>query len=360
MNSQNKIILALPAVALILTTTFANADQKKEIAKPAKASPASAFPSLLTIIRAPLLMRGLYPVGHRLVPGVAPSGAVGTNAKYKEGSNSEWSVELQSNGGELAQAGVALTYPSIVDYSWIILDWAFKKQGADGGFPGTTDAFHGTAMFVESVARSLLLEQQSGDLKYKVIISSHLDKLHNAALWLLKPAVQAKGKESDAPYTHRRWLLAAALGESAELTGDKRLAIAAQQYAQEGLKLQEPGGINPERKSFETSYQGLGVVYAERYATVCHDQKLRDQIKSMITRALQWEQTQVDKSGEIVQARNNSGQPIDYRIIFQAFALGHQLTQNESFEKSAETIALGRRWLPATNYASEAPRPKAR
>ena len=115
-----------------------------------------------------------------------------------------------------------------------IFNWGFSKQTVDGGFnncsnctppqQGTGDAFHSTSMFVEAVARCLILMQQSPNFNiYQSYFNQIVPKLIQAARWLLQPSVLSIGIQNDMPYTHRRYILAAALAETALLTDDPSL-----------------------------------------------------------------------------------------------------------------------------------------
>src|SRR6185437_12231422 len=107
--------------------------------------------------------------------------------------------------------------------------------------------FHSTSLFVEAAARGLLLLKQYNATAYADTLAADTPKTRAAARWLTQPEIAEKGRKNNRPYTHRRWIVAAALGQAAALTGDSRLAEAAADYAREGLALQTPAGINPEK-----------------------------------------------------------------------------------------------------------------
>ena len=316
---------------------------------------ASERMNLFSITADSVLMHSLYLRGRRLVSNVSPSGAVGVNAAAEANPGSEWFVEQQRYGGDLVQAGVHLQSQDLVDYGWLLIDWGFNREAADGSFPGTGDAFHSASMFVEAAARALLLQKESNIARYQAVIASHANKLHAAALWMTLPEVKRVGKKHDSPYTHRRWMLAAALGETAELVGDHRLAVEAEEYAREGISLQQQDGINPEKGGFDASYQSVGLTYAERYAVVCHDESLRRQILDMIVKGLRFEQSLIENDGSLSlsgstrtpteTARSGKKKTVDYGMTVQAFSLGYQLTKEPSFEGTAELVAKGRHWL---------------
>jgi hypothetical protein len=324
----------------------------------AAAQPPSAGqppPTLLTLARHDLLNQALYRRPDRLVSHVAPSGAVSVNADWERSQRGPWFIEQQRYGADLVQAGVVLKDRGLIGQGWKILAWGLNRQARDGGFPGTGDPFHSTAMYVEGAARALLLQKQSSSDSAREYLDRYLAPVTAAARWLMEPDVAAHGRKHNEPYTHRRWLLAAALGQAADLCGDPRMAQAAAEYAREGLALQRPDGVNPEKGSGDASYQGFGLLLAERYYLVCSDARLRGEVRQMIGRGLQWELTRVEDDGTVSLAGNSrvgkergrSGKPktVDYKGLLQAFLFGAAITGNPRYEQVAQRIAAGRHWV---------------
>ena len=85
--------------------------------------------------------------------------------------------------------------------------------------------------------------------------------------WLLRPEILPPGRERDNPFTHRKWILAAALGNAGRLAGNPQLTAAAAEFAKEGLALQMVDGENPERGGFDVSYQMVDALQGARYYT---------------------------------------------------------------------------------------------
>jgi hypothetical protein len=311
--------------------------------------------SLYAVARNELLDRALYIKPDRIVSHVASSGAVSVNGEWEHGRQKQFFIEQQRYGADLVQAGVMRKNQTLVEEGWRILAWGLARQGPDGGFPGTGDPFHSTSMFVEGAARALLLQRQSGSESAEEFVARYQPRVIAAAQWLMRPAVAEQGKKHNQPYTHRRWILAAALGQAAALNGDRRMAQAAAEYAREGLALQRPDGINPEKGGSDSSYQGFGILLAERYYLVCPDPALRAEIRNMIERGLHWELTRVDGSGSVSttgnsrvgkeSGRSGAAKTVDYKSLLQAFTFGAALTGNQRYEKVAERIALGQKWL---------------
>jgi hypothetical protein len=304
---------------------------------------------------------------------------------------------------------------TLVELGWKLLDWGFARQGSDGSFPNTVDPFHQTSFFVEASARALLLSREHNPAVYADTLAHYTDKLTDAANWLRGPDgtdVARRGRSNNRFYGHRRWLLAAALGQTAQLTGDPAIEAEARLYADDDLyreadggalvrdpyndslqkpagwraaiypndqgklisKLLAPGetapggtvevisaeGVNPEKGGFDVSYQAVGLLYAARYYLACPDPELRAKVRDMIYRGLVWEMGRVDENtGEVVirgstrvgveLGGDNQPKQVDYKSVFQAFVLGFHITGDARFREVAERIARGRGWnLPPT------------
>ena len=205
-------------------------------------------PSLGAMICHPLLATTLY--RHQVGGDVAPDGAAGANRSgYRY-------IEEQRQGAEWIVRGLATSKPDWVAQGWRILDWGVARQQPDGGFGGD-DAFHSTSFFVEALARSCLLDKAGAT-------PLRLDCARRGAEWLMQPEIEAQGAKGNAPFTHRRYVLAAALGEAAAAAGDKAAEARAALWAKEGISLQQPDGTDPERGGYDAGYQMAGVLYALR------------------------------------------------------------------------------------------------
>jgi hypothetical protein len=317
-----------------------------------------AVPTLLEIERDPALMLvhrqfQKWAQRHHDADADAPAGV---NRLWQQGQSPEWFIEEQRSGAELIEAGIVLHDAALVRSGWKILDWGFARQSSDGGFEGSGDPFHSTSLFVEAAARSLLLLRQSGDAAWRPTIDEHVPRLLAAARWLEGAKTAIRGRRRNMPYTHRRYLLAAALGETATLTGDAALARAAAAYACEGLALQRADGVNPEKDGFDVNYQGFGVLVAARYLTVCDDAQLREKLVAMIGRAMAAELPHLDADGKLSTAgstrvavetgRSGNLKTVNYKEAYRAFLLAARLTGQERFAAAARRIAVGQKWLP--------------
>ncbi len=283
------------------------------------------------------------------------NGAYAANLDFEEGRSEKWYIEEQRYGAEAVEAGVDADDPASIEEAFMAFDWGFSRQSSDGGFRGTSDAFHSTSFFVEAVARSLLLLKQTGDARYQGRIEAYLPKLHAAALWMTTPRVAEKGRERNRPYTHRCWLVAAALGMTAELTGDRLLAEEAARSAEDGLSLQASQGYNPEKGGYDVNYNAVGLYFAEHYYTTldCASQApLKERIRRMLVRSLRWEATKVKLSGDIdtegstrvEHEINRTGKlkTAGYGPISRAFAFGAPITGDQGFHVLADRIAAYR------------------
>ncbi len=325
----------------------------RQSAKSVVAAQSGPTSSILSLADDPILDRYVYvaaqPQAGDATSDVAADGAVSINALWESGQSPTWYIEEQRYGADLVTKGIVEHDDATIDRGLAELEWGFARQGPAGNFPGTSDAFHSTSFFVEAAARAMLTLRQGGDPDYQGTVAELTPKIEAAARWLMMPGVAAAGRSGDAPYTHRRYILAAALGETAALTGNQKMAQAAESYAKTGLSEQTRQGVNPEKGGYDVSYQALGILMAARYDTVCTDPKLRAGLEQMIGKGLDWELTKVGAQGEVSAvgstrtgkeygpAGNLKG--VTYPRIVEAFTAGAAITGNRQFESTAELIA---------------------
>jgi len=196
----------------------------------------------------------LYANPSALYPYMDPStGAYDEDRDWASGKSSVWYVELQRASEDAISAGINTRDAKAIEDGFKIFDWAFSHQGPDGGFTTTSDAFHCTAFFTEAVAHSMLLLKADPVYSqiYQAQIARYTTLAHAAARWMVSPAVWQAGLQADSwkgtnPYTHRRYLNAAALGLTGLLTGDQDLISHSRFEIEQGLALQWPNGVNPE------------------------------------------------------------------------------------------------------------------
>ncbi|NEP00818.1 MAG: calcium-binding protein [Symploca sp. SIO2E9] len=282
---------------------------------------------------------------------MAESGAVGINADWENEQAESWYIEAQRQGEEAIISGLINEDQAAIEAGLKMFDWGFAQQSADGGFQGTGDPFHSTSLFVHAVARSLLLiEASSYSQQYADVVEGYKEKLANAAAWMIQPEVWETGISNNQPYTHRRYVVATALGLTSQLTGDSELMDYAPQYLADGLALQQPDGVNPEFGGHDSSYQMVGVVYAAQWVSYFPEEPLTAEVIEMIGKAIAWEQTRILADGEISSEGNTrtSGQEIlrngevkgiNNREIIRGFAYWASVTQDQVLEENAYEVA---------------------
>ncbi|CAF1387257.1 unnamed protein product [Didymodactylos carnosus] len=300
----------------------------------------------------------------------AADGANGVNQQWEQGTSTVWYIELQRFDCDDVTAAVYANRPSLLSNGENIFNWGFSKQTVDGGFnncsncttpmQGTGDAFHSTSMFVEAVARCLILMWQSPNfVTYESYFNQVVPKLIRAASWLLVPSVLTIGIKNDMPYTHRRYILAAALAETALLTNDSSLQqqfySQAATFAQNGLSLQDPSGFNPEKGGYDSSYNAYGLYQACNYLVVYPNVSLRQELANMLSNSFAWQLTRMNPNGSAnltgntrVTADNNTDEvarsgydkDYDYKSTIYAFELGSVLLQNQTLHNEAQLVAI--------------------
>jgi hypothetical protein len=298
-----------------------------------------AAPPLTDLVRHPLLVRSLYRLS--VTENFNDDGAAGANRK-----GYQW-IEEQRQGAEWVLRGRVQGRNDWVARGWKQLDWGLSRQQGDGGF-GSKDPFHSTSFFIEALARSCILDPEGAN-------ATRLDGLARGAHWLMRPDIEARGVRGNLPYTHRRYILAAALGQSAQVTGVAAFRSKAVDWAQQGLALQRPDGTNPEKDGYDSGYQMVGVLMALRYLPVCTDPQLRARLRAMVQAAVRPELARlrpdgsVDPSGstriEKERARNGKIKDVPYGEIMQALVYGALEVPRPEWIEPAQRIADYRRWL---------------
>ena len=298
-----------------------------------------AAPPLTDLVRHPLLVRSLYRLS--VTDNFSDDGAAGANRQ-----GYQW-IEEQRQGAEWVLRGRVQGRNDWVSRGWKQLDWGLSRQQGDGGF-GSKDPFHSTSFFIEALARSCILDPERAN-------ATRLDGLARGAHWLMRPDIEARGARGNLPYTHRRYILAAAFGQSAQVTGVAAFRSKAVDWAQQGLALRRPDGTNPEKGGYDSGYQMVGVLMALRYLPVCTDPQLRARLRAMVQAAVRPELARlrpdgsVDPSGstriEKERARNGKIKDVPYGEILQALVYGALEVPRPEWIEPAQRIANYRRWL---------------
>jgi hypothetical protein len=298
-----------------------------------------------------LISNYLYRRLSRSYNAISPSGAHSANINWERHRTNKWYIEAQRYGEGLVIGGLVSNDPQAIQAGFKMFDWGFKHQSADGSFKGTGDPFHSTSFFVQAVAHTLLVIQQSPHAnKYAAQIARYKPLVRRAARWMISKDVWKQGMKRNQPYAHRRYLVATALGLTSKLTGDEKLMKYSRLSLQEGLAVQRPNGVNPEKGGYDSSYQMVGVVYAQRWVTYFPDDPLTPKVKAAIEKALAWQQTRVLASGEISTKGNTrtAGQEtgrtgkvkaVDYNMAIRGFAYWGAVTKNPKWAAIAQKIA---------------------
>jgi hypothetical protein len=299
------------------------------------------------------LAQVLYSVPKRIASNIGDDGAVGVNRQIASGQRMY--IEEQRCGGDLVQAGLAIDDDSLVTLGLKVIDCGFRQEAQDGSFPATGDAFHSVSMFVEGAARAFLSLREAGDTKHAEIVARMTPSLIAAARWLEQPEVERKGRAHDAPYTHRRWLLAAALGQTAALSRDPNMALRAEMYAEDAFSQRLNNGVNPEKGGYDVSYQAVGILFGERYFIVCRDSALQGRVKEMIEEASDWELSRIGDDGkvaiehstriEIEKSRSGKLKHVNTKELLQALSFATTITGDKKYREKAALIAQAHSWL---------------
>ncbi|MEH1935252.1 MAG: hypothetical protein V7L14_16470 [Nostoc sp.] len=280
-----------------------------------------------------------------------PNGANGANVLWLHNQARHWYIEEQRSGEELIIGGLIKNDPQAIEAGFKMFDWGFAHQVDDGSFSMTGDNFHSTSFFVQSVAHTLLVIQQSPySEKYADQVAKYKPLVHRAARWMIEPNIWKIGIRRNKPYTHRRYLVAAALGLTGKLTGDQELIQYAHKSIEDGLSLQRPDGVNPEKNGHDCSYQMVGMIYAQRWVTYFPQDTITPKVVAMINKSLLWEQTRILPSGEIStegntrtageeKGRSGKVKGIDRKTALRGFAYWASVTGNQKWEESARQIA---------------------
>jgi hypothetical protein len=285
---------------------------------------------------------------------VAPDGALGkVNIAWDETHFGVWYIEEQRYGMDAVMAGLAQENRAAIERGLKTFRWGFQQQQPDGSF-NCPDAFHSTSFFVEATAHAcLLLDASSFGNQYASEIDWLKPRILKSALWMTKPTVEEAGRRHNAPYTHRRYLVAAALGEAGVLCGNQELIDRSKAYIKEGIALQASAGFNPEKGGYDCSYHAVGMVFAERYYDVVADTETKTELYPMLKRGNQWLETRVLPDGTIdatgntrtgldqEKGREGTYKKVSYAQTARAFYHWSLISTDSSYAKLAEQVIQG-------------------
>lgn len=296
----------------------------------------------------------------KIAGAMSETGALGPlNVPWEKTKSGKWNIQEQRAAADVIAAGIASGDHDLVDRGLKILEWGFGRQQDDGSFgsPDSPQKYHSASFFVEAAAHSLLLLGQS---PFRDAVKSWTDvlkpKLLAAACWMIRPDVHAKawdGPTAEKPqkfFGHRRFLVAAALGESGVLCSDDELISKSQNFIHDGIQIQKPDGIIPEKHGHDSHYQAQALLFAARYFTIAADPPLRAELKPMIDKGIAWLATRIKSDGTVDAAgniRTGLGQEktlagipkeINYTLVYRALYYWGTLTENAGLKTLAQKV----------------------
>lgn len=230
----------------------------------------------------------------------APDGAYSSvNIAWDTRRTGDWYIEQQRDAFDMIAIGLAYRDATVVDRGLRVLEWGFRQQNPDGSF-SCGDAFHSTSFFLEAAAHSLLLLRADPmGAEFKSRLNFIQNGISKAAHWMTMPEIEAAGQARNRPFTHRRFLVGAALGEAAVVLNDTHLRQKSEEYIRDGLSLQRPDGVNPEKGGHDSNYQAVGLSYALRYYRLVADPQLQVEMRPDLERGIRWLASRVDQEGDI-------------------------------------------------------------
>ncbi len=232
-------------------------------------------------------------------------GAYGSlNRAWNATHQGRWLIEEQRYGFDAIVAGVSYHRQDLVARGERILNWGFAREQPDGSFD-CADRFHSMSFFVEAAAHAaLLLDGSDFATENRAWIEGVKPLLRRSVLWMMAPENAGPGQAKDAPYGHRFYLDADAIGETGVLLRDKGMIEASRAYVRAGIARQDVSGFNPEKGGSDTSYHAVGLLFAEHYYTLVADDATRAALRPMLARGLSWLAARVRPDGTVDQTGN--------------------------------------------------------
>src|SRR5579872_5910023 len=92
-------------------------------------------PSLLSLIRDPVVTEAVHRRIARQRDSLTSDGASTLSREWAEGKRKDWFIENQRGGGDMIEAGVVLGDRKLIDTGLREFEWGYARQSKDGGFP---------------------------------------------------------------------------------------------------------------------------------------------------------------------------------------------------------------------------------
>jgi hypothetical protein len=234
-----------------------------------------------------------------------------------------WSMGQQTLTVDLIELGLHRRDRALIDKGVIGVDWGVAVPINDAGIhelhrtcDGATvpdyGKTHHTTQWLESLSRAVYLlaaSEYAGEFRSRIdsyidrieVIADRLTRTENWNEW-----VDNIKDENGHDFTHRTFMMAAALGLASTLTDDADDAAKwrdmAAKIARRGIDNQTDDGINPERGGYDVKYQMYGVWLAEvYYSTLGPNSKVKPELEASINRAVDWMTGRIDQhTGQII------------------------------------------------------------
>jgi hypothetical protein len=113
--------------------------------------------------------------------------------------------------------------------------------------------------------------------------------------------------------------------------------------------LQWSNGVNPELGGYDSSYQTVGLSYAELWVKYFPNDSLTPSVSAMINKGLAWEETMILSNGQVsTQGDTRTGvevgpsgnvKGVDAMNVVNAFSYWYQLTGNMRWQQDAQRVA---------------------
>ncbi len=230
------------------------------------------------------------------------------NMSYDSLKTGKWFIEQQRYAADAIVGGIVKNDSEVIERGLIALEWGMKQQQEDGSF-SCPDNFHSTSFYIESVAHACLLLKTSPYFrKYEARITPLESCITKAVTWMLRPDILANGTKRNSPYTHRRYLVGAAIGETGVLCRNNFFIEESAKFISEGISLQDTAGFNPEKKGFDCSYHAVGLLFAHRYFDIVANEKQRKELLKMFENSFTWLLSRIDTVGNLnVEGNTRTG-----------------------------------------------------
>ena len=282
------------------------------------------------------------------------NGAYGPlNRAWDETGQGRWLIEEQRYAFNTIVAGILYHRQDIIAAGEKVFDWGFRQEQPDGSFQ-CPDRFHSMSFFVEAAAHSALLLQASDmQAQNQLWVDSAKPRLRQSVRWMMDPANAVPGQAHDAPYTHRFYLDADAIGETGVLLHDNDMIRESRSYVRRGIRHQDIAGFNPEKTGWDTSYHVVGLLFALDYYTLVADDAMRRDMQPMISNGFAWFARRIRPDGTVDQTGNTRtgfGQErgpqgnlkkMSYGSAYRAAYYWAMITKNTEWARVAQLLYNG-------------------